>query len=137
MANDEGVGAKMAAAATLTAVLFSPRMRALLRHGAVNVLAGALTAGEAISSFTHGVSRGMQERQVPLTETMSDHDEEEPRADHRVPTDPTQPVPLADEAPASPKRSRARRSPSDVKGDGAASTPATAVDAQPNGTSHE
>ncbi|MGI8546933.1 MAG: hypothetical protein ACR2M1_06300 [Gemmatimonadaceae bacterium] len=132
MANDESVGAKMAAAATLTAVLFSPRMRALLRHGAVNVLAGALAAGDAISSFAQGVSRGVQERQVPLAETGSDHDDEESRADQQVPTEP---VLFADEAPASPKRQRTRRSPSDA--DGAVSTPDTALDAQPNGAARE
>lgn len=136
MANDESVGAKMAAAATLTAVLFSPRMRALLRHGAVNVLAGALAAGDAISSFAQGVSRGVQERQVPLAQTGPDRDNEESRADQQVPTEP---VRFADEAPASPKRQRTRRSQS--TSDGAASAPDTApdtaLDAQPNGAASE
>lgn len=61
MARDDGGEAKVAAAVAVTAVLFSPRVRGLLRRGAVHGLAGVLTAGDALASFARGVSRGIQE----------------------------------------------------------------------------
>jgi hypothetical protein len=44
-----------------TAALFSPKVRGVLRQGAVYGLAGVLTAGDAIGSFVSGVSRGAQQ----------------------------------------------------------------------------
>ena len=60
MARDDGAEAKVAAAVAVTAVVFSPRVRGLLRRGAVHGLAGVLTAGDALAAFARGVSRGAQ-----------------------------------------------------------------------------
>ena len=56
---------RVSAAVTLTAALFSPRMRGMLRRGTVQGLAGVLTASDAITEFARGVSRGMQEQVAP------------------------------------------------------------------------
>ncbi|HLZ20825.1 MAG TPA: hypothetical protein VKQ30_01705 [Ktedonobacterales bacterium] len=51
---------EVAAAAAITAVVASPQVRNVLRRGAVYGLAGLLMAGDAISSFSKGVGRGIQ-----------------------------------------------------------------------------
>lgn len=58
MARDDGAEAKVAAAVAVTAVVFSPRARGLLRRGAVHGLASVLTAADALAAFARGVSRG-------------------------------------------------------------------------------
>ena len=55
---DDFVESEVAVAAAATAALFSPRVRGLLRGGAVYGLAGLLTAGDMISSFARGAARG-------------------------------------------------------------------------------
>ncbi|MEJ7758720.1 MAG: hypothetical protein WKF55_03910 [Gemmatimonadaceae bacterium] len=65
MASDDGGDAKVAAAVAVTAAIFSPRVRELLRRGAVQGLAGALKAGDALASFARGVSHGIQESTEP------------------------------------------------------------------------
>lgn len=67
MAHDDGTEAKVAAAAALTAVVLSPRVRDVLRRGAVYGLAGVLTAGDALWAFARGVSRGVRTSMVPGT----------------------------------------------------------------------
>jgi hypothetical protein len=47
-------------AAAVTAAVFSPKARQMLRKGAVQGLAGVLIAGDALSSFARGVGRGLQ-----------------------------------------------------------------------------
>ena len=64
MARDDGAEAKVAAAVAVTAAIFSPRVRELLRLGAVHGLAGVLTAGDALAAFARGVSRGIQDSPV-------------------------------------------------------------------------
>jgi hypothetical protein len=56
--NNNFMGSTLAVAVT-TAIL-SPRVRGLLRKGAVQGLAGALIAGDAVSSFARGIGRGLQ-----------------------------------------------------------------------------
>jgi len=51
---------EVAAAAAITAVIASPQVRGVLRRGAVYGLAGLLMAGDAVSSFSKGVGRGIQ-----------------------------------------------------------------------------
>lgn len=48
------------AAVAVTAAILSPRMRGLLRKGAVQGLAGVLIAGDAVSSFARGIGRGLE-----------------------------------------------------------------------------
>ncbi|HEX5572840.1 MAG TPA: hypothetical protein VFX31_15685 [Ktedonobacterales bacterium] len=45
-------------AAAVVAVVASPQVRKVVRRGAVLGLAGALMAGDAITSFARGISRG-------------------------------------------------------------------------------
>ena len=52
---------KVATAVAVTAAVFSPRMRGMLRRGAVYSLAGVLTAGDMITAFARGIARGLQE----------------------------------------------------------------------------
>ena len=61
MALDDFVESEVAVAVAATAALTSPRVRGLVRRGAVYGLAGLLTAGETISSFARGVARGAQQ----------------------------------------------------------------------------
>lgn len=64
MAVDDMLDSKVgiaAAAAAVTATIFSPRTREVLHRGAVLGLAGALTAGDAIAAFARGVRRGASE----------------------------------------------------------------------------
>lgn len=56
--NDNFMGSTVAVA--VTAAILSPRVRGILRTGAVQGLAGALIAGDAISSFARGIGRGLQ-----------------------------------------------------------------------------
>lgn len=65
MTGTDSTGTRVAAAVALTAALFSPRMRGMLRRGAVHGLAGMLTAGDVVASFARGVSRGLQESAMP------------------------------------------------------------------------
>ncbi|MFN2477473.1 MAG: hypothetical protein ABR526_14180 [Chthoniobacterales bacterium] len=51
----------IAVAVAATAVVCSPKARAVLRRGAVYGLAGALRAGDALATFARGVGRGVQE----------------------------------------------------------------------------
>ncbi|GAC1451142.1 MAG: hypothetical protein PVSMB4_10780 [Ktedonobacterales bacterium] len=50
---------EVAIAAAASAVIFSPQVRGVLRRGAVYGLAGALMAGDALSTFARGVGQGI------------------------------------------------------------------------------
>jgi uncharacterized protein (DUF1786 family) len=47
--------------AAVVAVVASPQVRRVVRRGAVLGLAGVLMAGDAITSFTRGLSHGAQQ----------------------------------------------------------------------------
>ena len=61
MALEDFLDSEVAVAVAATAALASPRVRGVLRRGAVYGLAGLLTAGDMISSFAHGAARGAQQ----------------------------------------------------------------------------
>ena len=61
MALDDFMETEVAVAAAATAAIFSPRVRGVLRRGAVLGLAGALMARDSLATFTHGVARGAQQ----------------------------------------------------------------------------
>ena len=61
MALDDFMDTEVAVAAAATAAVFSPRVRGVLRRGAVLGLAGALMAGDTLATFTPGVARGAQQ----------------------------------------------------------------------------
>jgi len=57
---DDYLQPEIAVTAAVTAVVFSPGARKLLRRGVVYGLAGALMAGDAITSFGRSIGRGVQ-----------------------------------------------------------------------------
>ena len=61
MALEDFLDSEVAVAVAATAALASPRVRGVLRRGAVYGLAGVLTAGDMISSFARGAARGAQQ----------------------------------------------------------------------------
>src|SRR5260221_14685819 len=63
---DDYLQPEIAVTAAVTAVVFSPGARKLLRRGVVYGLAGALMAGDAITSFTRSIGRGVQEAVATL-----------------------------------------------------------------------
>ena len=62
---DDYLQPEIAVTAAVTAVVFSPGARKLLRRGVVYGLAGALMAGDAITSFGRSI-RGVQEAGATL-----------------------------------------------------------------------
>lgn len=60
MALDDYVESEVAIAVAATAAIFSPRVRGVLRQGAVYGVAGLLVVGDAGGSFARGIGRGAQ-----------------------------------------------------------------------------
>ena len=58
MALDDFLESEVAIAVGATAAVLSPRVRGLLRSGAVYGVAGALIAGDAVASVARGAGRG-------------------------------------------------------------------------------
>ncbi len=52
---------EIAIVAAVTATVFSPRVRNFLRRGAVYGVAGALIAGDAVTSFARNIGHGFKE----------------------------------------------------------------------------
>jgi hypothetical protein len=72
---DDFVESEVAVAAAATAALFSPRVRGLLRAGAVYGLAGLLTAGDTISSLARStvrIARGAQHDSTTAVQGLQD-----------------------------------------------------------------
>lgn len=65
MAVEDYFDAEVGIAAGVTAALLSPRVRKVLRRGAVLGVAGALIAGDAIAGFSRGWARGGQQAAAP------------------------------------------------------------------------
>ena len=58
---DDYVQPEIAVTAVVAAAVFSPRTRRLLRRGVVYGLGGALMAGDAVTSFSRSIGRGLKE----------------------------------------------------------------------------
>src|SRR5919107_2661988 len=58
---EDFVESEVAVAVAATAAVLSPRVRGVLRSGAVYGLAGALIAGDAVASVARGAGRGAQQ----------------------------------------------------------------------------
>lgn len=56
---------EIAVTAAVTAALFSPRARKVIRKGLVYGMAGILTVGDTITSFAKNVGKGMQQAGAP------------------------------------------------------------------------
>jgi Tfp pilus assembly major pilin PilA len=61
MAVEDFLEPEVAAAAAVTAVIASPKVRQVLRRGAVLGLAGILAAGDALSSLMKSAGRGAKQ----------------------------------------------------------------------------
>jgi hypothetical protein len=61
VALDDFLESEVAIAVAATATLLSPRVRRVLRRGAVYGLAGAFIAGDAVASAARGAGRGAQQ----------------------------------------------------------------------------
>lgn len=71
MALDDYFETEVGVAVAATAALFSPRVRRLLRRGAVYGVAGALMAGDAVTAFARGVSRSAQQVAASASQAAS------------------------------------------------------------------
>jgi len=58
MAIDDYLEPEIGVAVAITAALASPKVRGVLRKGAVYGLAGVLMAGDAVTSLAQGIKRG-------------------------------------------------------------------------------
>ena len=58
---EDYVQPEIAVTAVVVAAVFSPRTRRLVRRGAVYALGGALMAGDAVTSFSRNIGRGLKE----------------------------------------------------------------------------
>jgi hypothetical protein len=61
MALDDFVESEVAVAVAATAAVLSPRVRGVLRSGAVYGLAGALIAADTVASVARGAGRGARQ----------------------------------------------------------------------------
>ncbi len=76
MALDDFFESEVLIAVLATAVVMSPKGRAVLRRGAVLGLAGALSAGDALTSFGRGVAKGARETVRATAESVQETVEE-------------------------------------------------------------
>ena len=70
MALEEYLESEVVVAVAATAAILSPRVRKVVRRGAVYGLAGILRAGDAISSAAPGVSQGAQQAAASAAGTV-------------------------------------------------------------------
>jgi hypothetical protein len=61
MALEDYLEPEVAVTAVVTAAVFSPRARRVIRRGLVYGMAGVLIAGDAVASFARSVGQGVQE----------------------------------------------------------------------------
>ena len=86
MALEDFLDSEVAVAVAATAALASPRVRGVLRRGAVYGLAGLLTAGDMISSFARGAARGAQQTTSAATARVQEATQQrsaEPQGEER------------------------------------------------------
>jgi hypothetical protein len=67
MALEDYLEPEVAVAAAVTAVIFSPRARKMVRKGLVYSVAGVLRAGDMAKTFVGSVKQGAQETASPVT----------------------------------------------------------------------
>ena len=72
MALEDYLESEVVVAVAATAAVLSPRVRRVLRRGAVYGLAGVLRAADAISSAAPAVSQGAQQAAASAASTVQD-----------------------------------------------------------------
>jgi hypothetical protein len=80
MEPEDYLQAPVAIAVAVSAVIFSPPVRRLVRRGAVYGLAGALMAGDALAAFSRGVGHGIQQAAGPSAQATAQHTLERAKA---------------------------------------------------------
>lgn len=70
MALEDYLESEVVVAVAATAAVFSPRVRKVLRRGAVYGLAGVLMAGDAVSSAARNVTPGVQQAAATAAVTV-------------------------------------------------------------------
>ena len=78
MALEDFLDSEVAVAVAATAALTSPRVRGVLRRGAVYGLAGVLTAGDMMASFARGAARGAQQTASSVTSRVQEASQQRP-----------------------------------------------------------
>lgn len=84
MALDDFAEPEIAVTAAVTAAIFSPRARKVIRKGLVYGMAGILVAGDTVASLTKSVGRGIQQAGTAATQAAQDamqQGQEESRAE--------------------------------------------------------
>ena len=110
MALEDFIEPEVGVAVALTALVASPKVRSVLRRGAVYGLAGLLTAGDAASSLVQGVKRGArQAAPVEGVEVETPAVPEILSMDAETPAGATMPVPDDGPAEVSPAPKRVRK----------------------------
>ena len=79
MALEDYLEPEIAVTAAVTAAVFSPRARRVIRRGAVYGLAGVFVAGDAITSFSRNIRHGIQEASTAAVQATR-HTVEEAKA---------------------------------------------------------
>lgn len=72
MALEDYLESEVVVAVAATAALFSPRARKVLRRGAVYGVAGALMAGDAVSSAVRNAAPGVQQAAASAANVVED-----------------------------------------------------------------
>jgi uncharacterized protein (DUF1786 family) len=72
MALEDYLETEVVVAVAATAALFSPRARKVLRRGAVYGVAGALMAGDAVSSAVRNAAPGVQQAAASAASVVED-----------------------------------------------------------------
>jgi flavin-dependent dehydrogenase len=72
MALDDFAEPEIAITAAVTAAIFSPRARKLIRKGLVYGTAGVLVAGDAVASLARGVGQGIQQAGAAATQAAQE-----------------------------------------------------------------
>jgi hypothetical protein len=72
MALEDYLESEVVVAVAATAALFSPRARKVLRRGAVYGVAGALMAGDAVSSAVRNAAPGVQQAAASAASVVED-----------------------------------------------------------------
>ncbi|GCE16299.1 hypothetical protein [Dictyobacter kobayashii] len=64
--------AEIAVTAAVTAAIFSPRARKVMRKGMVYGMAGILTTGDVLTAFAKGVRQGMKQTEEAAAPTAQE-----------------------------------------------------------------
>lgn len=73
---EDFVEPEIAVTAAVAAAVFSPRARKVIRKGLVYGMAGALAAGDVVTSFARSIGRGVQQAGGTAVQAMQEADQQ-------------------------------------------------------------